>query len=128
MDAFDALRVADEERKGWVSAARAFTRLVDRVVDPSSVKYLERVWSEAVAEPLAPASKAWELVAWARDSVCEDMPLTFEEMRQNDDLTVGDVLDETRKWQEARRRRDEEVELEVERLLSQDPENRKEKT
>lgn len=118
MDAFDALRDADAARQEWIRAARAFTRLLDRVVDPAGVRWLERVWAEEAAKPLAPASKAWELVALARDTVCEDMPLTFEEMRQHDDLTVGDVIDETKKWQEARRRRDEEVEREVERFIN----------
>ncbi len=115
MDCFDALRVADSERQEWINAARVFTRLIDRVVDANSVRHLERQWAEESAKPLAPASKAWELVTWACDAVNEDMPLTFEEVQRNDDLTIGDLLDETRRWQEARRRRDEEVEIEVER-------------
>lgn len=127
MDAFDALRDSDAARQEWIKAARVFQRLLDRVVDPSSVAGLERAWAQDSAAPLAPASKAWELVAWARDAVCEDMPLTFEEVARNDDLTVGDLLDETRKWQKARRHRDEEVEIEIQRFISQDPENRKEK-
>ena len=118
MDAFDALRDADDARRSWASAARHFTRLVDRVVDPNTVKHLERVWDEEVAKPLAPASKAWDLVTWARDCVCEDMPLTWEEMRQHADLTPADVLTETRKWQERRQRRNEEVEHEVERYIA----------
>lgn len=117
-DAFDALRIADNERKGWIEAARVFTRFLDRVVDPSSVRNLERLWAEESAKPLAPAHKAWDLVTEARDAMCEDMPLTFEEVARNEDLTVGDLLDETRKWQDARRRRDEEVEIEVEQYIA----------
>jgi hypothetical protein len=116
-DAFDALRVADAERQEWIKAARVFTRLLDRVVDPNTVRNLERWWDEASTMPLAPASKAWELVDEACDAVGEDMPLTFEEVARHGDLTIGDVLDETRRWQEARRRRDEEVEIEVERTI-----------
>jgi len=118
MDAFDALREADENRRAWATAARTFARLVDRVVDPNSVKYLERVWAEELAKPLAPASKAWDLVAEARQSVCEDLPLTWEEMRQHDDLKPEHVIEETRAWQEARLRRDEEVENEVARDIA----------
>jgi len=125
-DAFDALRDADAQRQEWIRAARVFTRLLDRVVDPAGVLWLERLWAEESAKPLAPASKAWELVEWAKDAVSEDMPLTFEEMRQHNDLTVGDVIDETRKWMDARTRRNDEVEREVERLFSQVTEKRKE--
>ena len=120
VDAFDALREADTARKSWVAAARAFTRLLDRVVDPNSVKHLERQWGEAVAEPLPSPTKAWELVDWARDAVNEDMPLTFQEMAQHDDLTVEDVRREYEKWRSARNRRDEEVEREVEKYLAGD--------
>lgn len=113
MDAFDALRDADAARQEWIKAARIFTRLTDRVVDPNSVKELERIWAEAAAKPLAPPSEAWLIVEWARDSVCEDLPLTWEEMRQHDDLTPADVRDEQIKWRDARERRDQEVEREV---------------
>lgn len=117
MDAFDALREADENRQEWIKAARLFTRLLDRVVDKASVAGLERMWQDEAANPLAPASRAWLLVTWARDAVCEDLPLTFAEAADNDDLTTEDVLRETRKWQKARLERDEEVEREVNAYL-----------
>lgn len=122
MDAFDALRNADAERQEWIKAARVFTRLVDRVVDMNSVRGLERSWAEEASKSLAPASKAWEMVTWARDAVLEDMPITFEEAARWDDLTAEDVITETRKWQDLRRARDEIVEREVEEVMNAEQE------